>query len=398
MSNPTDAVCEDAVFDVLVLAAVERAACHRARARGGVPVWVIRGHLHIPGRSRDTHRLRVRLRALESDGLLGRGRERGVELWSLTETGQERLGAARAVGGVPELPESPQHIAWRQARAAAQERMAEFDHALGQAALDTLALLDAGRAGEPAHSDEWFVLAERLQRACRRMGSASYCLYEWSEPSDDQSDIDDRREPGDDLLEPAERDRRRARRMSRRNISLWDRSSTPDAANARPDRSLATLGQAVREVRVERDVSVEQLASQAGLTRARVEAIEAGRLDPRYDVLLALAGALGVTPAVFITRAEAAAKERTLTVGGQVMRCTIHNSAVMVVLTPDKALDRQVLEAATMEVERIFDQHVARGASASANFKAGCVEVDIALDGITAAEIADKLTRLEQGA
>jgi len=399
MSNPTDAVCEDAVFDVLVLAAVERAARHRARADEGVPVWVIRGHLHIPARSRDARRLRARLRALESEGLLSTGGKSGVVLWSLTEAGQERLRAARAEGGVPVLPESPQHIAWHQARAAAQQHMVGFDQALGEAALGTFALLDAGRAGQSAHSDEWFAMGERLQRGCRRIGSAIHCLYEWAEPSDDESDIDDRCEPGDDRLEPAERDMRRARRVSRRNIALWDTSSAPDAQIAQGGWLLIALGQAIRQLRAERDnISAEQLASETGLTPGRLDSIEAGRVDLRYEVLLALAGGLGVQSGELVRRAEAVARDRMLTVGGQVMRWTIHDDVVMIVLTPDKTLDRQALQAVTIDVERIFDQHVSSGASASANFKAGCVEVDIVLDDITAAEIARKLGRLEQGA
>ena len=398
MSNPTDAVFEDTVFDVLVLAAIERAARHRTRAHEGVPVWVIRAHLHIPARSRDARRLRAHLGVLESDGLLSTGGRSGVVVWSLTEDGQQRLRATQAEGRVPVLPEAPQHIAWRQARAAAQERMAGFDQTLGQAVLDTFALLDAGRAGQPAHSDEWFAMGERLQRGCRRIGSASHCLYEWAEPSDDESDIDDRCEPGDDRLEPAERDRRRARRTGRRNIALWDTSSAPDAQIDQRGRLLIALGQTIRQLRVERDISAEQLASKTGLTPGRLDSIEAGHVDLRYDVLLALAGGLGLQSGELVTRAEAVANTRTLTVGGQVMRWTIHDDVVMIVLTPDKALGRDALQAVTIEVERIFDQHVARSASASANFKTGCVEVDIVLDGITDAEIAHKLNRLEQGA
>ena len=274
MSNPNDAVCEDAIFDLLVLAAIQRAARHRARAHEGVPVWVIRAHLHIPARSRDARRLRARLHVLESRDLLSTGGRSGVVLWSLTEDGQQRLRAARAEGGVSVLPESPQHIAWRQARAAAQERMVEFDRTLGEAVLDTFALLDAGRAGQPAHSDEWFAIGERLQRGCRRIGSASHCLYEWTEPSDDEADLDDRREPGDDRLEPAERDRRRARRVSRRNIALWGESWHGDAVIAQRGRLLIALGQTIRQLRVERDISAEQLAGEAGLTPGRLDSIE----------------------------------------------------------------------------------------------------------------------------
>jgi hypothetical protein len=98
MSNPTDPVREDATFDLLVLAAIERAARHRARDHEGVPVWVIRGHLHIPARSRDARRLRARLGVLERDGLLSTGGRSGVVLWSLTDDGQERLRVTQGAG------------------------------------------------------------------------------------------------------------------------------------------------------------------------------------------------------------------------------------------------------------------------------------------------------------
>jgi hypothetical protein len=220
MSNP-----EDVIADLLVLAAIERAERHRARDYEGVPVWAIRQHLHIPARSPAARDLRVRLSILESGGLLRTARSRGVVLWSLTEDGQQRLRAALSAGGGPVLPESPQHVAWREARAAAKECMAEFDQAVGEAAVETFFRLDAGRAGQPAGSDEWFAMADRLQRACRRMGSAIHCLYEWTEPTDEHADIDDGHSPGDERLEPGERERRRARRAGRRNTALWQDSA-----------------------------------------------------------------------------------------------------------------------------------------------------------------------------
>lgn len=308
MSNPTDPVREDEIFDVLVLAAVERAARHRARDHDGVPVWAIRAHLHIPARSSAARRLHVRLPVLEGSGLLGRERLRGVVMWSLTDDGQERLAAAQSAGSVPELPESPQHIVWREARVAAQERMAEFDQALGQAALRMLVLLDAGPPGQPVASDEWFAIAERQQRACRRMGSAIHCLYEWAEPTDHHADIDDRREPGDGQLESAERDRRRARRTGRRNIALWDMPSAPDAAVAEDARWLIELGRAIRQLRAEHNITTEQLAVAAGVTSARLDAIEAGRSEPSYLVFRALARGLGVKPAELVRSLEASVR------------------------------------------------------------------------------------------
>jgi hypothetical protein len=51
------------------------------------------------------------------------------------------------------------------------------------------------------------------------MGSASYCLYEWAEPSDERADVDE--DAGDEALDPRERARRRALRAGRRNIRSW---------------------------------------------------------------------------------------------------------------------------------------------------------------------------------
>ena len=55
------------------------------------------------------------------------------------------------------------------------------------------------------------------------------------------------------------------------------------------DRELIAFGRAVRRLRDERNLSAGELAAAAGLAPGRLAAIEAGRLDPHYDVLLALA-------------------------------------------------------------------------------------------------------------
>jgi hypothetical protein len=88
---------------------------------------------------------------------------------------------------------------------------------------------------------------------------------------------------------------------------------------------------------------------------------------------------------------------RTLTVAGMVMRWSIdiEADAVMIVLTPVSTVDREALEDATLEVERVFDEQVAAGASASGNFQTGCIEVDIVLDAITVTDISRKLWSLE---
>jgi hypothetical protein len=195
--------------DATVLAAVDRAERHHGRAR--VPVWLIFEHLGIPRRSR---RVRAQLVALVEGGELRRSRAHGVEQWGLTPRGRRQL-----LPGDEQLPESPQHCAWRSARTLAAREIDRFRSDLGNTIADAGALLDG-----TATSDTWLMLAERLHYRARRLGSATYCLNEWAEPGDDRADIDDLCDPDDGQLSPVERQRRHALRVGRRNIRLWDES------------------------------------------------------------------------------------------------------------------------------------------------------------------------------
>jgi transcriptional regulator with XRE-family HTH domain len=51
-------------------------------------------------------------------------------------------------------------------------------------------------------------------------------------------------------------------------------------------------------------MSAADFAAATGIKQGRLDAIEAGRSDPAYDVLLALAQALGVETAELVARAE----------------------------------------------------------------------------------------------
>lgn len=120
-----------------------------------------------------------------------------------------------------ELPESPQHAAWREAHTLASQEIERFRLRLG-ASLEAATVLLA--ASPQVDSDTWFELGERLQRNCWLLASATHCLYEWPEPDDAHADIDDYAE--DRSSQPAGLDeaalaRRRTRRTGRRNIHLW---------------------------------------------------------------------------------------------------------------------------------------------------------------------------------
>jgi transcriptional regulator with XRE-family HTH domain len=66
---------------------------------------------------------------------------------------------------------------------------------------------------------------------------------------------------------------------------------------------LAAFGQVIRRVREERGMSTDKLAAVAGVEREQLDELEAGRLDPTYDMMLALAKGLGVGLSVLTDRA-----------------------------------------------------------------------------------------------
>jgi transcriptional regulator with XRE-family HTH domain len=67
---------------------------------------------------------------------------------------------------------------------------------------------------------------------------------------------------------------------------------------------LARLGVAVRRLREECRLNRGELAGAAGVPERRVRALEDGRLDPDYVLLVRVAKALGVRPSALILRAE----------------------------------------------------------------------------------------------
>jgi transcriptional regulator with XRE-family HTH domain len=72
---------------------------------------------------------------------------------------------------------------------------------------------------------------------------------------------------------------------------------------------LRALGRAVREQRERRRLSRVALAVAVGVEEQRIRALERGELDPGYELLVALADALGVQSGALVTRAEELAEE-----------------------------------------------------------------------------------------
>ncbi|HEY0517416.1 MAG TPA: hypothetical protein VGD00_09870, partial [Solirubrobacteraceae bacterium] len=178
--------------DEVVLAAVARAALHRVgHDDDGATLRDVRAHLGIAARTAVAVALRARLTELERRRLLASRSERGVAVWAPTPAARRLLSLARAEGREPRLAESPQHADWRRARTLARLEIgrlaADLRDSLGSCE-QLLARLDGPPARAP-HSDEWFALADRLRRDCRRLGSAQHCLREWHEPDDARADV-----------------------------------------------------------------------------------------------------------------------------------------------------------------------------------------------------------------
>jgi transcriptional regulator with XRE-family HTH domain len=73
--------------------------------------------------------------------------------------------------------------------------------------------------------------------------------------------------------------------------------------------SLIGLGRAIRELREEERVDEDDLAAAADITVEKLRALEAGKFDPDYDLMIALARGLGGRPSTIILRAESLTAE-----------------------------------------------------------------------------------------
>jgi transcriptional regulator with XRE-family HTH domain len=68
--------------------------------------------------------------------------------------------------------------------------------------------------------------------------------------------------------------------------------------------ALASLGDAVRAMREEQLLSLDDLALAAAVDPARLAALERGRLDPDFELLLRLADAMSTRASVFVVEAK----------------------------------------------------------------------------------------------
>lgn len=172
------------VPDAQILAAIHRAEAHDEQDDASRAD--IAAHLGFVHNSATTKRLRPQLDALKAAGQIRDVRRNGLDLLTLTAAGRRALEKAQSAGAAI-LPESPQHRNWRHSRAMADDRIAGFREALRASMAEVGILLDS----QQAPSDAWFEFGKRLSAECKRLGSATYCLFEWAEPDDTRADVDE---------------------------------------------------------------------------------------------------------------------------------------------------------------------------------------------------------------
>jgi hypothetical protein len=199
------------VTDGFILAAVERAVRHEQEEE--VLTSDLTAHLGFEGKPATNRLLFPRLEEMRQAGLLTSTERRGEPFWSLTSVGRERLDKEREAGETGDLPESPQHRAWRHARVEAALRIEEFKDHVNQLWEETDDLLNRYH---PANSAQWFELSERLHHATWRLGSATYCLNEWIEPADERPSVDEAPGP----------------RPGRRAVFAWDQEPKQEPGGA----------------------------------------------------------------------------------------------------------------------------------------------------------------------
>lgn len=168
----------------LVLAAMQRAQLHSGEGRF-LKREVIE-HLGLRRTATTTRRLRAPFKALREEGLIVEVGAQGASHWRLTGVGERRLAAMRRAGEVGELPDSPQHRRWRNARQLAGRRIEEIKGEAVDLLKEAERLVTEPDAGSAVIGE----LRAHLWWSLERLALATYCLREWPEPDEACRDPD----------------------------------------------------------------------------------------------------------------------------------------------------------------------------------------------------------------
>jgi hypothetical protein len=178
----------DAISDVLLLAAIDRAERHEQSE--GAPRWVILEHLGLQvGSAANTGLLREPMKRLLDAGKITKANRHGHHVWGLTPAGRRSLSRLRTSGTSPVLPEAPQRRIWREARAKAAHEIRPARQQLR----GMLKLAGALLRDDEANVEQWQQMGRDLAKQCSVIATATFSLREWEEPHDTRSDREVRR-------------------------------------------------------------------------------------------------------------------------------------------------------------------------------------------------------------
>jgi hypothetical protein len=181
------------VSDERLLLAIGRTADHQPPDKPRFFRSAIAAHLGFVHNGATTLRLRPQLEAFKEAGYLEFTSKRGHPFVRLTAKGRRRIIALRRRGGVPPLPESPQHRRWREATNLATDQfevvLADLKRDLAEASAIPDALAPDIVEGRFT-SDRLLWLGSRLNLRFRLLSTAVFCIFEWDEPTDDAYDLE----------------------------------------------------------------------------------------------------------------------------------------------------------------------------------------------------------------
>jgi len=124
-------------------------------------------------------------------------------------------------------------------------------------------------------------------------------------------------------------------------------------------RALRALGERLREARLERELTLTELARRAGMSRRALTEAEAGRANPTLLKLVGLARALDLAPAELFEPPPGTRRGRRVALLGLrgAGKSSVGRPLALALEAPFVELDRRVEELSGLSLTEVFDLH-----------------------------------------